>query len=280
MEDSVSIVIPVYNGEKYLEECVMSCINQTYKNFNITIVDDGSTDDTFKIAWDITQKYPHITLIQKNNGGTGSALNTGIDATHGKWIKWLSADDCFFAEDSLERMMDYISHVDPGKRFDYLYYCDYEIIDENGSFKGIFQEPNRNAMPQEMLAAELYYNFFGNGSTSIFHRSTWYAVGPFNENMPYNDDYEYWLRWVLKNKLPMHHIPFISTQYRIHSESLTGTKKPDENLKLVEDLRRNYKQYLNEYQLKYLSEKKQKLTRRLAKKLPGPILNGLMRLKK
>jgi glycosyltransferase involved in cell wall biosynthesis len=274
MEDSVSIVIPVYNGEKYLEECVMSCINQTYKNFNITIVDDGSTDDTFKIAWDITQKYPHITLIQKNNGGTGSALNTGIDATHGKWIKWLSADDCFFAEDSLERMMEQVDDIDC------LYYTDYEIIDENGSFKGIFQEPDRSKMSKEDQAAEMFRNFFGNGSTSIFHRSTWYAVGPFNENMPYNDDYEYWLRWVLKYKKPMKHLDLVSVQYRQHSESLTGTKKPDENLRLVENLRDQYRSLLTEKQLAYLSNNKERLRRRIGKKLPGPILNGLMRLKK
>ncbi|MFB5617895.1 MAG: glycosyltransferase family 2 protein [Nitrosopumilus sp.] len=277
--NSVSIIIPVYNGEKYLKECLESCLRQSYDDLDIVVVDDGSTDSSTNIAWEFAKDNRHITFVQKQNGGTGSALNVGIDNSHGHWIKWLSADDVL-NDGAINTMMDYINHVDPGKRFDYLYYCDYEIIDQNSAFKSVFQEPNRNAMPQEMLAAELYYNFFGNGSTSMFSRMNWLKVGRFNENMPYNDDYEYWMRWVLKYKLPMHHIPFISTQYRVHSESLTGTKKPDENLKLVENLRRDYKQYLNEYQLKYLSEKKQKLTRRLAKKLPGPVLNGLMRLKK
>jgi glycosyltransferase involved in cell wall biosynthesis len=274
MNDSVSIIIPVYNGEKYLKECLESCIIQTWPNFDIIVVDDGSTDQTANIIWEFAGKHRHITHIRKNNGGTGSALNAGIEASHGSWIKWLSADDKFATEDSLKLIMKNVSDVG------YLYYTDYEVIDENGEFKRLFREPDRSEMSDEIQGAEMYWNFFGNGSTSIFHRTTVYRVGPFNETMPYNDDYEYWLRWILRYKYPLKHIPIITVQYREHSQSLTGTKKADENMKLVENLRRDYKQYLTDNQKQYLETKRLPFKRKLAKKLPAPVLRKIMGWKK
>ena len=89
----VSIVIPIFNGEKYLDECIKSALNQIYSNIEIIAVDDGSTDNSLKIL----KKYSNrIKIIQKQNGGTASALNLGIKQMSGEWFKWLSQDDILY----------------------------------------------------------------------------------------------------------------------------------------------------------------------------------------
>ena len=86
----ISIIIPVYNAEKYLEECIRSAIEQSYRDIEVIAVDDGSTDNSLEILEKYSSK---IRIIKKKNGGTATALNTGIEAMDGQWFKWLSADD-------------------------------------------------------------------------------------------------------------------------------------------------------------------------------------------
>ena len=195
----VSIVIPVYNGEKYLAECIESCLNQSYKDFEIIIVDDGSTDNTGLICWKYYHQHPDIIkYIPKTNGGTASALNVGIENMKGEWFKWLSADD-IFNRYALEEMMNFVESVNAS--FLYLYYTDYEIIDSNGLHSGFFTELDRTEMSKDIQAVELYHNFFGNGSTTLIHKESLNVVGKFKEGMPYNDDYEYWLEFDENNDL-------------------------------------------------------------------------------
>ena len=86
----ISIIIPVYNAEKYLEECIRSAIEQSYRDIEVIAVDDGSTDNSLEILEKYSSK---IRIIKKKNGGTSTALNIGIEAMDGQWFKWLSADD-------------------------------------------------------------------------------------------------------------------------------------------------------------------------------------------
>ena len=83
-EDLISIVIPVYKVEKYLEKCVESVINQTYKNLEILLVNDGSPDNCPKICDEYAQKDNRIKVIHKENGGLSDARNAGIDVATGK----------------------------------------------------------------------------------------------------------------------------------------------------------------------------------------------------
>lgn len=79
----VSIIIPVYNMEKYLAECLDSIINQTYRNIEIIIVNDGSTDGSAEIIDDYSKRDERIKVITKENGGLGSARNAGINVVRG-----------------------------------------------------------------------------------------------------------------------------------------------------------------------------------------------------
>jgi len=93
MTDLISVIVPVYNVEKYLNRCVDSIINQTYKNLEIILIDDGSTDNSGKICDTYSQQDKRITVIHKNNGGQGSARNIGLDICKGDYIGFVDSDD-------------------------------------------------------------------------------------------------------------------------------------------------------------------------------------------
>ena len=91
--DLVSIIIPVYNGEKYIQKALESAINQTYKKIEIIVIDDGSTDNTHQIIKNYAKKDKRIIFISKKNGGVGSARNLGLQISKGKFIQFLDSDD-------------------------------------------------------------------------------------------------------------------------------------------------------------------------------------------
>lgn len=92
-KDLISVILPVYNVEKYLDKCLNSLINQTYQNLEIILVDDGSPDNSGKICDDWTTKDSRIKVIHKENGGVSSARNLGLDTATGNYITFLDPDD-------------------------------------------------------------------------------------------------------------------------------------------------------------------------------------------
>lgn len=89
----ISVIIPVYNVDKYLRQCLDSVINQTYKNIEILLIDDGSTDDSGKICDEYAGNDARITVIHKENGGLSDARNTGIESMHGQYVSFVDSDD-------------------------------------------------------------------------------------------------------------------------------------------------------------------------------------------
>ena len=107
MENSkplVSIIVPVYNAERYLRECVDSIATQTYGNLEIILVDDGSTDSSGNICDDLSDLDGRIRVIHKVNGGVSSARNVGIDAALGEYLMFVDSDDTIIPE-SIELML-------------------------------------------------------------------------------------------------------------------------------------------------------------------------------
>ncbi|MEY8735983.1 glycosyltransferase family 2 protein [Lactobacillus sp. AN1001] len=92
-DELVSIIIPVYNVQKYVELCIKSCINQTYENIEIILVDDGSTDSSGKICDEYSKRDNRISVIHTTNRGQGSARNIGLNKCTGDFITFLDADD-------------------------------------------------------------------------------------------------------------------------------------------------------------------------------------------
>lgn len=103
MKPLISIVVPVYNVEKYVQTCIQSIINQTYQNLEIILVDDGSTDCSGKICDDMARQDKRIYVIHKENGGLSDARNVGIDRATGKLIMFVDSDD-YLTEKMIEKL--------------------------------------------------------------------------------------------------------------------------------------------------------------------------------
>ena len=101
MSDLISIIIPVYNVEKYLERCVKSVINQTYKNLEIILVDDGAKDNSGKMCDELSKLDSRIKVIHKENGGLSDARNFGLKIATGDYIGFVDSDD-YIADDMYE----------------------------------------------------------------------------------------------------------------------------------------------------------------------------------
>ena len=101
----VSIIIPVYNVDKYISSCIESVINQTYKNIELILVDDGSSDKSGEIIDNYIEKDSRIKVIHKKNSGVSAARNTGIDVARGDYICFADGDD-WLMEDYVEHLLD------------------------------------------------------------------------------------------------------------------------------------------------------------------------------
>lgn len=99
----ISIVIPVYNVEEYIEHCIHNILSQTYRNLEVIIVNDGSPDDSIKIAKELTKDDPRFIYIDKENGGQSDARNAGLDIATGDYIFFCDPDDFMF-EKSIENL--------------------------------------------------------------------------------------------------------------------------------------------------------------------------------
>ena len=89
----ISVIVPVYNVEKYLEKCVESILSQTYQNLEILLIDDSSKDNSGKLCDDFAKKDSRIRVIHKENGGLSDARNHGIDNSNGEWLTFIDSDD-------------------------------------------------------------------------------------------------------------------------------------------------------------------------------------------
>lgn len=143
--DLISVIIPVYNVEKYLERCLRSVINQTYKNLEIILVDDGSTDNSGNICDVYKENDNRIKVIHKTNGGLSSARNAGLDIAGGDYIGFVDSDDWIELN-----MYEYLYSLLQDYPSAQLSQCDSIIVkNENKKWrqpKEIIQLWNRNTM--------------------------------------------------------------------------------------------------------------------------------------
>ena len=93
MNSLISVIVPIYNVEKYLDKCVDSIINQTYKNLEIILVDDGSPDNCPKMCDDYAKKDSRIKVVHKENGGLSDARNAGMKVATGEYVSFIDSDD-------------------------------------------------------------------------------------------------------------------------------------------------------------------------------------------
>ena len=105
MEKLVSIIVPVYNVEKYLDQCVNSLINQTYDKIEIILVDDGPKDNSGRLCDEWAKKSNKIKAVHKKNAGLGMARNTGLEHVTGNYVMFIDSDD-YLAENVVEKLLE------------------------------------------------------------------------------------------------------------------------------------------------------------------------------
>lgn len=257
----VSIIIPVYNSQKFLKECLDSAINQTFSDFEIIVVNDGSTDNSLEILQSYSDK---IKIVSKTNGGTASAINSGIKIASGEWIQVLGSDDILYPT-ALETLVSEASKLKDKKNT--ILYANFDVIDEDGNLIGNVTEPNFNEIAPFDFNVILLDHHFGNGNTVLFHTSTFSEYGLFNEKLFNHEDYELSLRFCILCDCRMKLISKTLAKYRIHSNQKTkfSTHKAIERTekmrkeilnKLSPNKREKYQQALKQYKKnKSLTEK-------------------------
>lgn len=124
-DDLISIIVPVYNVEKYINRCIETIIKQDYKNIEILLIDDGSTDESGNICDEFEKKYSNIKVIHQKNQGLSKARNVGIKMSSGKYIGFVDSDDY------IERDMYDVLHKNMLKYDADISVCDYIKIAEN-----------------------------------------------------------------------------------------------------------------------------------------------------
>ncbi len=225
----VSVIIPLYNAEKYIAETLHCVLNQTYADFEIIVVDDGSHDRGVEICRSLMNLRldSRIEIIQQSNRGLAGARNTGIRASRGDYLAFLDADD-LWANTKLEqhvRHLDHSPHV--GISFDYS-----EFINDQSLPLGLYQKPKHlhHITPEYILCR----NPIGNGSAAVVRRSVceamrYRAVGDredsfFDEHLPTKqaEDVEFWLRVVLTSHWTIEGLPEVLTFYRISNGGLSA----------------------------------------------------------
>ena len=123
MTDLLSVIVPVYNTEKYLKRCLDSITNQTYTNLEIIIVDDGSTDSSFSVCKDTEKDDPRVIIAVNNGKGVSSARNFGLNLAQGKYVTFVDSDD-YIELDAYEKAINKISDCDA------IFYGYYEEIED------------------------------------------------------------------------------------------------------------------------------------------------------
>lgn len=151
MEDKISVIIPVYKVECYLKRCVESVRNQTYRNLEIILVDDGSPDSCPQLCDEMAGQDERIKVIHKENGGLSSARNAGIRAASGKYIGFVDSDDYILPE-MYEKM--YRTMQEDGSD---LCVCGFQYVDEDGTSIG---ECKGSKKERELLTREQAYERF------------------------------------------------------------------------------------------------------------------------
>lgn len=211
----VTVVIPVYNGVNYLVEAIRSVLAQTYRDFEVLVVDDGSTDGTWAIIEQAMAEYPDtVRGLRKENGGVASALNAGIQAAQGHYIAWLSHDDRWLPN-KLEKQFALLQCYPDAVGA----YSDYAYIDGEGCNIGRMFAPWYP--PDEMMRHLLQLHFI-NGSTVVVERRCLLEANLFDESLLYSQDVMMWMH--LASRHPLVHVPEPLVEYRLHGQQTTNVK--------------------------------------------------------
>jgi glycosyltransferase involved in cell wall biosynthesis len=239
----VSVIIPVYKVEKYIASTVQSVLDQTYENFELLIIDDGSPDKSIEICQQFND--PRIRIIQQNNQGVSAARNNGIRHATGDYIAFLDGDDIWLPE----KLEKHVQHLESSPKVG-VSFSRSAFIDQTGKPLDIYQMPKlKNITPVLTLCR----NPIGNGSVPVIRREVFeqmrLPIKPdggggyyyFDEQLKNMEDVECWLRICLKSDYETEGIPEALTLYRVNLQGAsTNVSEHLESLEKVLEKTRSY----------------------------------------
>lgn len=222
----VSIIIPNYNKEKYLRQCIESVLNQTYTDIEVIIIDDVSTDSSREIILEYADKDSRVKpIFLKQNGGVSSARNTGILAAKGEYVTMLDSDDFYWNSGKIEAEMK-IMDEHGGMCLTYSYRL---LVDQDGKPLNSKRDESRYVSGTNML-----YHFLTEKKANeyvqrdyIVPKKVLLDVGKYNTRDSYYEDYDLLLR--LLNKCSIYYTGVYGTAYRIINNGLSQTQKKDDS---------------------------------------------------
>lgn len=208
----ISIIIPCYNAEKYIAETIQSVINQTHKNWELIIVNDGSTDNSIEIINKYIDLDNRIKLINKENTGVSDTRNKGIVLAKGEFMAFLDADDVWNSDFLESTLLKFSSDHSLG-----LVHSDNQIINEyseklgqiNTSFEGY-------VLDKLLLGGENEYIFAI--SSVVVKKEVVENVGQFDVRLSNGADHEFYFR--VANKYKIGRVPKIGIYYRLHANNM------------------------------------------------------------
>jgi O-antigen biosynthesis protein len=248
-KDLVSVVLPVYNGGDYLRESIDSLLNQTYQNFEIIAVDDGSKDNTREILDEYEKRDPRIRVYHQENQKLPKSLTHGFRLAKGEFLTWTSHDNnC--KPDYLEKMVKCLKRH---PQWDMIY-SNMDIIGEQGEYLhhsrwfGGYQQPPGSEhvhLPEDTSELNTWPNNFIGGAFMYRDRVKW-LVGDYDALQYTREDYDYWMQ--VNSLLTLKHADFKDPQYdyRFHTDSLTdrdkelGITRDRKYLMVFDDFRRDF----------------------------------------
>lgn len=262
----VSVIIPVYGVEKYIAATVQSVLDQTYKNFEVLIIDDASEDRSIDICQQFTD--PRIKIIHQANRGLAGARNTGIRHAQGEYLAFLDGDDLWLPQ-KLEKQVAHLENSPPvGVSFSRS-----AFINEAGKALGTYQMPKLKGITTPYL---LCRNPVGNGSAPVIRREVFEAIKfqdnlhgtiedfYFDEHFRQSEDIECWIRISIKTDWEIEGISEALTLYRVNSGGLSANmlKQLDSWEKVIEKTRSyapkivaQWETLARAYQLRYLARR-------------------------
>lgn len=210
MYNMFSVVIPLYNKEQSIFNTILSVLNQTYQNFEIIIINDGSTDHSIEVVKRIKDK--RIRLIEQVNSGVSSARNRGIEEANYDWIAFLDGDD-LWEKNHLEEVLNMIKKFPDEK----VYVTSFEYSDHRKVFKYrrdsiIFKINNyfKEAIKEDIIWTSIV----------VVHKDCFSVVKGFNEKLKYGEDLDLWVRLALHYTIVKS--SNITAIYRVDAENRTS----------------------------------------------------------
>ena len=217
----VSIIIPLYNGSNYVEQAILCALQQTYKNVEIVVVNDGSKDEG--AGRNICQKYADkIVYVEKENGGCASALNYGIRLAKGEYISWLSHDDLYDIG-KIEKQVNQYEKLGLDSE-NTVISNPARLIDSEGKILFHPQQRKKGFLSSQKAYKYLLHKKCFNGCGLLIPKNVFKRVGYFEESMRFVLDWNLWLKFAIAG-VDFYLDDEVIVSNRCHSAQVTTTQK-------------------------------------------------------